>query len=133
MLDSVKRTALGVAAAAAIVAPVALSPLPAAAAPLAGEGSVAALMHSQTGSAVTDVRWHRHYGWGPGAFVAGATLGVLGAALAAPAYGYCGPYYYGYCGPYYNDYYAYYPGPYYGYGYYHPYYHRHYWHHWRHW
>ena len=121
MLDSVKRIARGSVVALAIIAPGALTPLSANAAPLQGEGSMAALIHQQAIPPIADVAWRRHYYWAPGAVFAGATLGLLGAALAAPAYatGYCGPYY-GYCGAYPGDYYAYYPGPAYGYyGYYH--------------
>ena len=120
MLYSSKRVGMGSVAALAIIAPITLTSPPANAAPLPGEGSIAALLHNQEIPPATDVAWRRHYYWAPGAVAAGAALGLFGAALAAPAYstGYCDPYYG--CGSYPSaDYYAYYPGPTYGYyGYY---------------
>lgn len=48
---------------------------------------------------VETVRWRGHRGWGPG--VGAAVLGgaILGGMLAAPYYGYDGPYYGSYYGP----------------------------------
>ena len=79
-----------------------------------------AALKADAPATITDVRWRGH-GWGgPGPFIAGAALGLIGSAAFAathPYYGYGyypGPYaYYGYGAPYayYDEPYAYYSGP----------------------
>jgi len=83
------------------------------AAPLQGAGAAASVIESRESPVATDVAW-RHGRWVPGAIIAGAALGVLGAAAAQQSYAYCDPYD-SYCGSYpAQDYYAYDPAPAYG-------------------
>jgi hypothetical protein len=96
----------------ALSLPIAITSLSATAAPLQGEGSMAAIMYRQATPPVTDVAWRNNY-WVPGAVAAGVVLGA--AALAAPGYptGYCDPNYNN-CGSYPGNYSAYYTAPPYG-------------------
>jgi hypothetical protein len=104
--------ALGISGALAIAAasPSVAAPVP----------SNSAAVKAAAPAAVTDVRYFRHRGFGPGAVVGGLALGLAGAALAAPYYygpGYAydyGPDYYGY--DYAPGYYSYGYGPSWGWG-----------------
>ena len=71
---------------------VALASAPVVAAPLASAGPLGLAAAQQSRAAVETVAWRRHYYghryWGgPGPFVAGAALGILGLGLAGGYYG----------------------------------------------
>ncbi|MGA2042612.1 MAG: hypothetical protein ABSG83_04495 [Roseiarcus sp.] len=108
-----KSTSYRPAALAAALA-LALAGAPAMAAPLASAGPLAVAAAEKSSPAVETVGWrhyHRGYWGGPGPWVAGAALGVIGLGFANAYYD--GGYGYGYGDP---GYYGYgYPG-YYGYG-----------------